>query len=517
MLMMNFQKPTKTLSDFKDSDIFSDEVSELDRKTIRDWFDTRVVCDDDNFPRYFRRVMGVQYPRYLQLMRVQPGIAGTEYDWMVQDYKAAKNIVKGNNTGTAEETANATSEGTSKNETKSTTTTDETVKNNSSETGTDTRTDDLSSTSKTIKTGGHTDTDTIDKQSERTPNLTETGTDTLTGGHTVSASGTDTTSHDKNTAQTTTGSVVDNYGANGLVDTKSVKGAYVDISYNNDQQQHEKGTQETVSDHANEKDAQKTMPMSTTNAVSQQGAGSDQVDSITLNFGGSASSLGERDNTEHRSTKNSGADNDTATTKGLTGRRYGVHAGQDGTIVEDGTEDPYIEQNTRKGQVTKTYDAYKVANSGSDKDATIYGKSEDTEYNNEKHTTSKATTGNEITADTGTETHETVYKNETDSVNGTNTGTVKNDTQKDIEGSTKTDGTVTGTTGQTGNTTSSTDTTKKTTSTAENSTDARSESNGRHEDPAAIMTRAVSFIEGTSAWLWFSEQLESCFYAIYDI
>lgn len=43
----------------------------------------------------------------------------------------------------------------------------------------------------------------------------------------------------------------------------------------------------------------------------------------------------------------------------------------------------------------------------------------------------------------------------------------------------------------------------------------REQVTGRNEDPATLLARATAFIERSSAWLWFREQIECCFYPGY--
>lgn len=51
--------------------------------SIVEWFGLRRV--QPNFDRYFSRAIKMYYPKYLELLRVEPGSA--EYDWFVENYK----------------------------------------------------------------------------------------------------------------------------------------------------------------------------------------------------------------------------------------------------------------------------------------------------------------------------------------------------------------------------------------------------------------------------------------------
>lgn len=61
------------------------EKTELDEATIQllsDWFDSRFLCDDDNFERFFVRQINLDYWQYNQLLRLQ----SVEFDPMVSQY-----------------------------------------------------------------------------------------------------------------------------------------------------------------------------------------------------------------------------------------------------------------------------------------------------------------------------------------------------------------------------------------------------------------------------------------------
>lgn len=59
---------------------------------INAWFDLRYVCDDDNFPRFFRRLLIQDYFQYQEMLRLQPGYA--HYDWLVTMYQEQQTLSK---------------------------------------------------------------------------------------------------------------------------------------------------------------------------------------------------------------------------------------------------------------------------------------------------------------------------------------------------------------------------------------------------------------------------------------
>lgn len=53
--------------------------------TINSWYDFRYVCDDEQFPVFFQRILIRDYFQYQELLRLQPGYA--HYDWLVTMYQ----------------------------------------------------------------------------------------------------------------------------------------------------------------------------------------------------------------------------------------------------------------------------------------------------------------------------------------------------------------------------------------------------------------------------------------------
>ena len=81
---------TKTLAQIIEEGYrYPDYIPESLQQTINDWYALRNVVDDEKFPRYFNRVLGRDYHRYNELLRIEAGMGeldGTAYDWLVNSY-----------------------------------------------------------------------------------------------------------------------------------------------------------------------------------------------------------------------------------------------------------------------------------------------------------------------------------------------------------------------------------------------------------------------------------------------
>lgn len=505
--------PTKTMSDFDDETIFISSMSEVDRQTVRDWFDSRVVCDDDTFPKFFRRICATEYPRYLQLMRIQPGVAGTEYDWMVQDYREAMALSS--------------------------------QKDKQGGMDTHTRTPDLEDTTKT--TGGHTVTDGGEDITEETSSRKQTI--TKSGGHSVEQSGSDgkdlthgETIEDKfegghylekigdethdivvDHSTSITGDVIDDYGnkEGALTTEKTTSGAYVDLTRGSDKLKHFQDHKDTTAEHADHKEAQKTAPMSTSGAVTAVTAGDDQVDGMSVDFSSAPSAIGQTNDHSHQTVHREadGEKDYDETRHGVTsGRRYGMHLAGDGSgeIVQDPTVDPFKETEAKYGKKTTTYNKYTQTDGKSDTDTLTYNNRLDHTYY-DKETGEKKTQTH-----SGEDVENYTYgKKETFAYDAAGEREVSEAegpvTTKVTHGKTQTfsyaDDGETVTHKAHGKEAEKTEYGK----TMSHYTGAQDQSTGRHEDPAAILERAVTFIESTSAWAWFALRLEPAFYQIYDL
>ena len=99
--MMTFQEMRT-----KNPNLYPNQIEELDREMINNWFDFRQVCDDDKFEVFFRRQLNLYYSKYLEMQRIEPGYA--HYDWLVNQYLE----VQRKNTGSSENSANSTNNAT---------------------------------------------------------------------------------------------------------------------------------------------------------------------------------------------------------------------------------------------------------------------------------------------------------------------------------------------------------------------------------------------------------------------
>lgn len=447
---------TMTYNEFiaANPDFITVNISDLDKQTISDWFGLRIVCDDDNFPRFFNRVLARDYPRYLQIMRVQPGISGTQYDWFVQEYAAAINTVtnsitnSGADTETRETKSNNSYTGTGKN----------TIVHGKTETlsGTDTETNTVDHGMKTTRTG------------------------TENGGTEYNISEKTVTSGSQNDAHT--GTDTHSYITGGMTDTRTIAGSYADMHSGTDTTNNSGTDSEITTHHADHAEGAKVTPMSNSGAVST-GTGSEGVAEFSVNFDNSASSIARANDHAHDSrsmTRGTAISQSHATSDS---RTYGIEINKSGTQ----SSKPYSETTTHTGG-EQTEHGEKITTTFND----ITNDFTRTGTENRANTTSESVEN----SGTDTETRKTDYGRViTDGGTDTQENTANNATE--ITGTE----TVTSNAGKTQNT----------------ETVGKTERNGRHEDPAAILARVIPLIQSTSAWLWLSRQLEPCFIRIYDI
>lgn len=138
-------------------------ISEDLKTVIDEWFNLREVVDDDNFNTFFERVLYNDYFRYIQLLRLEPGVS--EYDWLVTKYR--ERLYQHTGTSTKDNLLEESSNGTSRN-TSSTSASDVNRTNDSisyghnittqtdkdiEETSNDTRTPNLTTTANHRETG----------------------------------------------------------------------------------------------------------------------------------------------------------------------------------------------------------------------------------------------------------------------------------------------------------------------------------------------------------------------------
>ena len=67
--------------------VYPEWVDLVTQSVISDWFSYRHVANDNLFPLWFRRQLQRDYPRYMELLRIEARTAGSEYDWLVTNYE----------------------------------------------------------------------------------------------------------------------------------------------------------------------------------------------------------------------------------------------------------------------------------------------------------------------------------------------------------------------------------------------------------------------------------------------
>lgn len=79
----------KTLNDFLNDhiNVFPSDVDEATKELIIQWFGYRQVAHSVFFPDWMMRTLDRDYPRYMELLRIEARTAGSEYDWLVTNYE----------------------------------------------------------------------------------------------------------------------------------------------------------------------------------------------------------------------------------------------------------------------------------------------------------------------------------------------------------------------------------------------------------------------------------------------
>lgn len=193
--------------------LFPSNVTQDFKDLVYDWFQFREVCDDDKFPVFFKRKVAEDYPRYMELLRVEPGYA--HYDWLVSMYRELEN----QKTGSVDSTESRTlsSQGSRNNTTTRTGSSTTEVSQTEEKRGNDTVVTDGTETLNTSDklTGTETLARSGTETNLRTPNLTGTLADTkeTTRGQSI-----------ETTTQGTTGNTQtsDRYGASDTVNVDKV-------------------------------------------------------------------------------------------------------------------------------------------------------------------------------------------------------------------------------------------------------------------------------------------------------
>lgn len=79
-------KQTKTFSQIiSEGYQYPEQIPQDLQAVIYDWYQDRHVADDDKFNRWFTRILNRNYEQYVQLLRIEPGVA--KYDWLVTQYR----------------------------------------------------------------------------------------------------------------------------------------------------------------------------------------------------------------------------------------------------------------------------------------------------------------------------------------------------------------------------------------------------------------------------------------------
>lgn len=498
---------------------------------VYNWFKYRRIgfSDESKFLDILQRNVAINYPIYKQKLRIEPGVAN--YDWLVSEYRERQLKSTGEN-------GNTRTHGND-------TTTTETAENGSEE-----LTRNL--TSSNIRTGGQTAIktgttsvgyDTTVTDSKTGDDITkDQGTETIakTGKDITAETGTD--AHAKGGTDTVRNTGTDTHLKTG---TESVKGSKSGTST------HTGGSTETDVAGLH----------TTTNAP--------HVKTVTVNDSGSAEHTGEKalqgalplsENYDTFNGKNTTIDTgdgvvgtnaqqagevdaDMPTTMNwltATGQSQTTHHSYNNESrkqvasyeYDDGVEgDINTTTGDKDNPDTKTivYNDDKTATAEEDSSATTYNVSDADTKNLEQATTyggtdtetrdlQSATTYDTVETSTKDLTHDVTYGS-TDTTEKTGTDTTTYDTTDKLTYDKLTD---TGSEGGTQTTTKDEKTSATVNSIYGNITDSATEKHtdreqvtGRNQAPAELLARATAFIEQSSAFMWFKEQIDSCFYPGY--
>lgn len=387
------------------------QSDETVQTAVYDWFKYRYIGfeDTDKFLDILQRNVAINYPMYLQKLRIEPGVS--TYDWLVSDYRERQLKTKG-------ETANTQTRG------QDITNVSEDVTNSSATT--------YNTGTTNIRTGGQTDTHTG----------TDTTTDTGTSEH--AKTGTDTQTH------------------TGTVSEETVAGLHTTT----DAPHVQRVTSEDGGDSAWSGDTQISaqLPMSKSYTTFIE----PDEDSTDKQYYKKA----------YQHLPSGGLDWTTATTQGQSGHRE-YHD------TDHKTTESYVYGDGVAGDINTT----QGDKNNPDTHETTYNESNATEYG------SKDTETRDLASQTAHDTTDTLtYNSVTDT--GTHTGT---DT----------------TSGTNARTQATTNTYGNVENTGTDSRTDREQVTGRNEDPATLLFKATAFIEQSSAFAWFKEQIDSCFYPGY--
>lgn len=477
------------------------------QQTIDDWYNSRIVCDDDAFNRMFNRVLNRDMPQYQQLLRIEPGKA--DYDWMVEEYLELQRTHESTDSQETSGTTSVTHGGTVTESGNSTTTKTGTDKVDTASGTKHTGTVGVESSGKSSDTTTNTGTVTDSGKSSNTQtrNLASTDdtTDTTTYGHQVSGSNNNTKSGSE--THTHTQSAIDNYDEDSGTDT-TIQHRNYSVTTDNTP-----GVTETTSTLAkqgtktNTGELQKVNPMSPSYANATAGSG----DGITSGSGipvmdwTAPSSQAQNVTT----TEPLGTDPDTVQI---------TRTGSDKTVTTT--------QDDTAGSTSALEHGAKKAYSRNETDTDTYNNVADNATTSETHSGEDKVVRASTGSDTGTikdegATGNTRTLNTTDTQTGETSGTqtTTHNTSDDTTGTQTTthdtsDATISGRT--TTNDLTDSGTSSGTVSSSHNDTE-REVHTGRHGEPAEILARAAAYIKGSSAWAWLSSRLEVCFLGVYEV
>lgn len=507
--------------------LYPEHIDEATRQTIFEWFQFRVVCDDQKFPVFFRRVLVRDYPRYLELLRIQPDPA--KYDWFVENYLERQLLVSTEKGETASKTGSATA---SSNETGSGTTTNSGSDTDKQEfSGADTVASDGSVSGNVgVKHGGtevttHGGTDTVTK------NGTKSGSDTVenTGTVTTADSGTDTHTIQESsntlyggqdtTAKNGTSSVVKTGSETDNTTRSQENSAIVQTEVQNNQIQSVERSGKPSSSSTTETgntEATKAGPMdaSVVTSTAPSSCASGGVGALSVGFDGHATQISQGYNRSDTSTE-SVIDETTETS-------YSGKA--DTTKV---TTEPW----EQKENTTKTYTNVTDTGSTSDTETTTYGKSDttagtktDAMAHGKTEIRTDDLTQETKTSETTNESTGTQYGH-TESLSDTRTEDttseeISTDTTTSTYGKVVTNTHTAGTSARTATEATSTTESLESESAEKNTTgnsDTRERLTGRYKEPAEILRAAIEVIEASNAWMWLYGELNTCFLSVYEV
>lgn len=105
----------KTMNEFLTDptvNLYPEDIDDATKEVISNWFGYRRVANNRFFPLWFYRTLERDYPRYIELLRIEARTADSEYDWLVTNYEERQVEIKGNDTiaqtdnGTSNQTNN---------------------------------------------------------------------------------------------------------------------------------------------------------------------------------------------------------------------------------------------------------------------------------------------------------------------------------------------------------------------------------------------------------------------------